>query len=192
MASRSRAGRREPPGSISCVIEHLEGTLCPGGPAPDGCPVGSLRRRAPVQGPAGIGARPFDSADGRFNLKLAWFAGIDWGSRKHQACVLDAAGNVLGEREFEHGGAGLSQMADWLLSFAVGRRGRSRRGDRNAARTGGREPDGAGLRRPLDQPEAARPLPGPLLASGREGRPARRAGARLGATYRPALSATAH
>ena len=92
-------------------------------PAPDGCPVGSLRRRAPVQGPAGIGARPFDSADGRFNLKLAWFAGIDWGSRKHQACVLDAAGNVLGEREFEHGGAGLSQMADWLLSFAAGDEG---------------------------------------------------------------------
>ena len=92
-------------------------------PAPDGCPVGSLRRRAPVQGPAGIGARPFDSADGRFNLKLAWFAGVDWGSRKDQACVLDAAGNVLGEREFEHGGAGLSQMADWLLSFAAGDEG---------------------------------------------------------------------
>ena len=53
-------------------------------------------------------------------MKLAWFAGVDWGSRKHQACVLDAAGEVLGEREFEHGGAGLSQMADWLLSFATG------------------------------------------------------------------------
>ena len=53
-------------------------------------------------------------------MKLAWFAGVDWGSRKHQACVLDAAGKVLGEREFEHGGAGLSQMADWLLSFGAG------------------------------------------------------------------------
>ena len=53
-------------------------------------------------------------------MKLEWFAGVDWGSRKHQACVLDAAGEVLGEREFEHGGAGLSQMADWLLSFATG------------------------------------------------------------------------
>ena len=56
-------------------------------------------------------------------LKLAWFTGVDWGSQKHQACVLDAAGNVLGEREFEHGGAGLSQMADWLLSFAAGDEG---------------------------------------------------------------------
>ena len=53
-------------------------------------------------------------------MELAWFAGVDWGSHKHQACVLDAAGEVLGEREFEHGGAGLSQMAEWLLSFAAG------------------------------------------------------------------------
>ena len=56
-------------------------------------------------------------------MKLAWFAGVDWGSRKHQACVLDAVGKVLGEREFEHGGAGLSQMADWLLSFGSGEAG---------------------------------------------------------------------
>ena len=34
--------------------------------------------------------------------------------------MLDAAGKVLGEREFEHGGAGLSQMVNWLLSFGAG------------------------------------------------------------------------
>ena len=34
--------------------------------------------------------------------------------------MLDATGKVLGERLFEHGGAGLSEMADWLLSFAPG------------------------------------------------------------------------
>ena len=34
--------------------------------------------------------------------------------------MLDAAGTVRGERAFEHGGAGLSDMADWLLSFAAG------------------------------------------------------------------------
>ena len=34
--------------------------------------------------------------------------------------ITDAAGKVLGERAFEHGGAGLSEMADWLLSFAAG------------------------------------------------------------------------
>ena len=54
-------------GSTDEVHVHRapEKDLCPGGSATDGCPVGSLRRRAPVQGPAGIGARPFDSADGR-------------------------------------------------------------------------------------------------------------------------------
>ena len=56
-------------------------------------------------------------------MKLTWFVGVDWGSQKHQACVLDAAGKVLGERAFEHGGVGLSEMADWLLSFAAGETG---------------------------------------------------------------------
>ena len=59
----------------------------------------------------------------RFDLKLTWFVGVDWGSQKHQACVLDAAGKVLGERAFEHGGVGLSEMADWLLSFAASETG---------------------------------------------------------------------
>ena len=56
-------------------------------------------------------------------MKLAWFAGVDWGSQQHQACVLDAVGKVLGERAFEHGGQGLAEMADWLLSFASGEAG---------------------------------------------------------------------
>ena len=64
-------------------------------------------------------ARSFDLADRRVDLELAWFVGIDWGSQKHQACVLDVGGKVVGEREFEHGGAGLTQMADWLLAFAT-------------------------------------------------------------------------
>ena len=38
----------------------------------------------------------------------------------HQVCVLDAAGTVRGERVFEHGAVGLSEMAAWLLSFAAG------------------------------------------------------------------------
>ena len=56
-------------------------------------------------------------------MQAAWFVGVDWGSQKHQVCVTDAAGAVLGERAFEHGGAGLSEMADWLLSFAAGAAG---------------------------------------------------------------------
>ena len=37
--------------------------------------------------------------------------------------MLDADGKVLGERAFEHGGAGLSAMADWLLSLTTGQAG---------------------------------------------------------------------
>ncbi len=37
--------------------------------------------------------------------------------------MLDVAGKVVGEREFEHGGAGPSEMANWLLSFAAGEAG---------------------------------------------------------------------
>ena len=42
---------------------------------------------------------------------IHWFAGVDWGSAKHQVCLLDGAGNVVGEREFAHGGAGLAEVA---------------------------------------------------------------------------------
>ena len=49
---------------------------------------------------------------------IRWFAGIDWGSAKHQACLLDGAGKVVGEREFAHGGAGLAALCDWLVSMA--------------------------------------------------------------------------
>src|SRR4051794_34940284 len=49
---------------------------------------------------------------------IRWFAGIDWGSAKHQACLLDGAGNVVGERAFAHGGAGLAALCDWLVSAA--------------------------------------------------------------------------
>src|SRR4028119_850606 len=47
-----------------------------------------------------------------------WFAGVDWGSEKHQACFTDAGGTVVGERAFAHDGAGLVAMCDWLVSMA--------------------------------------------------------------------------
>src|ERR671932_2317358 len=49
---------------------------------------------------------------------IRWFAGIDWGSAKHQVCLLDEAGKVVGERAFAHGGAGLAALCDWLVSLA--------------------------------------------------------------------------
>src|SRR4051812_42166984 len=49
---------------------------------------------------------------------VSWFAGVDWGSEKHQVCLLDAAGQVVGERAFRHDGAGLAALCDWLVSVA--------------------------------------------------------------------------
>ena len=47
-----------------------------------------------------------------------WFAGVDWGSEKHQVCLLDDSGAVVGERAFRHDGAGLAALCDWLISVA--------------------------------------------------------------------------
>lgn len=49
---------------------------------------------------------------------VSWFAAVDWGSVQHQACILDAAGGIVGERAFPHGGAGLAALCDWLVFLA--------------------------------------------------------------------------
>jgi transposase len=49
---------------------------------------------------------------------IAWFAGIDWGSETHQACLLDAHGTIVGERECPHSAVGLAELSDWFLSIA--------------------------------------------------------------------------
>jgi hypothetical protein len=48
-----------------------------------------------------------------------WFAGIDWASASHQACLVDAAGGIVGERAFAHGGAGLDELCDWLVATSA-------------------------------------------------------------------------
>jgi hypothetical protein len=48
----------------------------------------------------------------------AWFVGVDWGSEKHQTCILDGRGAIVEEREFSHGGTGLGALGDWVLSVA--------------------------------------------------------------------------
>ena len=51
---------------------------------------------------------------------ISWFAGVDWGSERHQVCLLDARGTTVGEREFAHSGEGLAELGNWLLSMASG------------------------------------------------------------------------
>lgn len=47
--------------------------------------------------------------------EIGWLVGVDWASRAHQVSVLDAAGQIVGERSFPHGGAGLAGLCDWLV-----------------------------------------------------------------------------
>jgi hypothetical protein len=49
---------------------------------------------------------------------FAWFAGIDCGSERHQACFVDVQGSIVAEREFAHNSTGLAELGDWLLSIA--------------------------------------------------------------------------
>src|SRR4051812_31384871 len=87
------------------------------------------RPRAPIQVPAGVVMARGIREDGTMadetmadetmaEETIRWFAGIDWGSATHQACLLDRAGKVVGERAFGHGGVGLAALCDWLVSAA--------------------------------------------------------------------------
>ena len=53
-------------------------------------------------------------------MPYEWFVGIDWGSQQHQVCVLDRDRRRVGERVVDHDGASLAQLADWLLTVAMG------------------------------------------------------------------------
>src|SRR4051794_41268469 len=65
------------------------------------------RPRAPIQVPAGVvTARGTREDRTMADETFRWFAGVDWGSAKHQVCLLDEAGKVVGERAFAHGGGG--------------------------------------------------------------------------------------
>lgn len=48
------------------------------------------------------------------------WVGIDWAKEKHDVCVVDEEGQVLGERQFKHSGEGLVSLVGWLLEFAEG------------------------------------------------------------------------
>ena len=43
------------------------------------------------------------------------FAGSDWPTQTRPVAVVDADGEILGERAFARNGEGLATMADWIL-----------------------------------------------------------------------------
>src|SRR4051812_24728933 len=87
-------------------------------------PSRTSRPRAPIQVPAGVVMARGIREDGTMadetmaEETIRWFAGIDWGSATHQACLLDRAGKVVGERAFAHGGAGLAAPCGLVVSGA--------------------------------------------------------------------------
>jgi hypothetical protein len=51
---------------------------------------------------------------------VQWFVGIDWATQSHRVCLLDVEGRHVKERDFAHGGAGLTELRDWLLEKTAG------------------------------------------------------------------------
>jgi transposase len=47
--------------------------------------------------------------------QIRWLVGVDWATEQHRACLLDADGKRVGERDVMHGGAGLLELCSWLL-----------------------------------------------------------------------------
>lgn len=44
------------------------------------------------------------------------WVGVDWARGHHDACVVDAQGQVVGERRLKHGGEALQQLCEWLAT----------------------------------------------------------------------------
>ncbi|HMA26876.1 MAG TPA: IS110 family transposase, partial [Solirubrobacterales bacterium] len=47
------------------------------------------------------------------------YVGIDWATEAHQACVLNGARQVLGERSFAHAGNAIAAFAAWVRGLAA-------------------------------------------------------------------------
>lgn len=84
-----------------------------------GCPVGSRAferqyrdRQAPWWPVYAMGGNAMAAET------IAWFAGVDWGSERHQACLVDAHGTVIGERDYPHSAVGLAELGEWILSIS--------------------------------------------------------------------------
>lgn len=48
------------------------------------------------------------------------YVGIDWATKAHQVCVIDAGGQILEERSVEHAGLAIAQFVDWLTRISDG------------------------------------------------------------------------
>jgi transposase len=47
--------------------------------------------------------------------EIRWFVGFDWATQHHRACLIDAEGEAVAERDVTHDGAGLQELCRWLI-----------------------------------------------------------------------------
>ena len=47
--------------------------------------------------------------------EVRWYVGLDWATEQHRACLLDAEGKYVAERDVTHDGVGLAELCSWLL-----------------------------------------------------------------------------
>jgi transposase len=47
--------------------------------------------------------------------EVRWFVGFDWAIEQHRACLLDAEGKFVAERDVRHDGVALQEFCSWLL-----------------------------------------------------------------------------
>jgi transposase len=46
--------------------------------------------------------------------RFTWFVGVDWGSEEHSLCVLNASGQVCGQRAVAHTAAAIHEALQWV------------------------------------------------------------------------------
>jgi transposase len=49
--------------------------------------------------------------------QIRWFVGLDWARNQHRACVVDATGKSVAQRDVTHDGAGLLELCAWLVEI---------------------------------------------------------------------------
>jgi hypothetical protein len=52
--------------------------------------------------------------------QFRFYVGVDWAAEQHQACVLNAQGEVLEQRKVEHSGNGITGFMTWMEALAEG------------------------------------------------------------------------
>jgi transposase len=53
--------------------------------------------------------------------EVHWYVGFDWAMEQHRACLFDAEGKRVAERDVTHDGAGLAELCSWLLERTAAR-----------------------------------------------------------------------